>query len=135
MEGVNMSDNEERPYRREPMQGAKFNTRWRYKDSKYLYTEKHKSRKPTISANDHLDKKVYNVLLKKSCTTNMICEILGNKYSYQQVRHSILRLNERRLIYYWGLDICETTGGRAYYLEVRNSRQKYLPNKRNSNGR
>jgi len=130
-----MSENKQRPHRREPMQGAKFNIRGQHKDSKYLYNEKHKSRKPAISENDHLDNQVYNVLLKKSCTTKMICEILGNKFSYSQVRHSIIRLNERRLIYYWGLDICETTGGNAFYLEVRDSRQEYLPNKRNNNGK
>ena len=133
--GRKMSENKQRPHRREPMQGAKFNIRGQHKDSKYLYNEKHKSRKTTISASDHLDRQVYGVLLKKSCTTKMICAMLGNKFSYSQVRHSIIRLNERRLIYYWGLDICETTGGNAYYLEVRDSRQKNLPKNRNSYGR
>ena len=117
------------------MQGAKFNIRGQHKDSKYLYNEKHKSRKTTISASDHLDRQVYGVLLKKSCTTKMICVMLGDAYSCQRVRHSVIRLSKRRLIYYWGLDFCEVTGHKAYYLEVRNSRQKYLPKNRNSYGR
>lgn len=61
--------------------------------------------------------------------------MLGDAYSYPQVRHSVIRLSKRRLIYYWGLDFCEVTGHKAYYLEVRNSRQKYLPKNRNSYGR
>ena len=105
------------------------------KDTQNLYNKRHKRQKLAVKASDHLDRQVYGVLLKKSRTTKMICEILGNKFSYSQVRHSIIRLNERRLIYYWGLDICETTGGKAYYLEVRNSRQKNLPKNRNSYGR
>ena len=84
---------------------------------------------------DHLDRQVYGVLLKKSCTTKMICAMLGDAYSCQRVRHSVIRLSKRRLIYYWGLDFCEVTGHKAYYLEVRNSRQKYLPKNRNSYGR
>ena len=130
-----MSENKQRPHRREPMQGAKFNIRGQHKDSKYLYNEKHKSRKTTISASDHLDRQVYGVLLKKSCTTKMICVMLGDAYSCQRVRHSVIRLNKRRLIYYWGLDFCEVTGHKAYYLEMRDSRQEYLPDNRNNNGK
>ncbi len=130
-----MIEKRQSPHRLEPMKGRKNRTRAQHKDSKYLYNEKHKSRKTTISASDHLDRQVYGVLLKKSCTTKMICAMMGDAYSYPQVRHSIIRLNERRLIYYWGLDICETTGGNAFYLEVRDSRQEYLPNKRNNNGK
>jgi len=130
-----MIEKRQSPHRLEPMKGRKNCTGVQYKDRKYLYNEKHKSRKTTISASDHLDRQVYGVLLKKSCTTKMVCAMLGDAYSCQRVRHSVIRLHKRRLIYYWGLDFCEVTGHKAYYLEVRNSRQKYLPKNRNSYGR
>lgn len=130
-----MIEKRQSPHRLEPMKGRKNCTGMQNKDKKYLYDEKHKSRKTTISASDHLDRQVYGVLLKKSCTTKMICVMLGDEYSCQRVRHSVIRLSKRRLIYYWGLDFCEVTGHKAYYLEVRNSRQKYLPKNRNSYGR
>jgi hypothetical protein len=133
--GHEMIEKRQSPHRREPMEGRKNRTGMQHKDKKYLYNEKHKSRKNTISASDHLDRQVYGVLLKKSCTTKMICAMLGDAYSYQRVRHSVIRLNKRRLIYYWGLDFCEVTGHKAYYLEVRDSRQKNLPKNRNSYGR
>ncbi len=133
--GRKMIEKRQSPHRLEPMKGRKNCTGVQHKDRKYLYNEKHKSRKITITESDHLDRQVYGVLLKKSCTTKMICDMLGDAYSCQRVRHSIIRLNERRLIYYWGLDFCEVTGHKAYYLEVRNSRQEYLPNKRNNNGK
>lgn len=133
--GHEMIEKRQSPHRLEPMKGRKSCTGMQNKDRKYLYNEKHKSRKTTISASDHLDRQVYGVLLKKSCTTKMVCAMLGDAYSYPQVRHSVIRLHKRRLIYYWGLDFCEVTGHKAYYLEVSDSRQKNLPDNRNSYGR
>ena len=130
-----MSENKQSPHRREPMKGRKNRTRAQHKDRKYLYNKKHNSQKLVVNASDHLDKLVYSVFSKKSCTTNMVCEMLGNKYDYSQVRKSILRLVERRFIGYWGTDYCEVTGHRAWYLEIRDSERKYTPLKSNSHAR
>ena len=105
------------------------------KDTQNLYNKRHKRQKLAVKASAHLDKLVYSVFLKKSCTTNMVCEMLGNKYDYSQVRSSILRLVERRFIGYWGTNYCEVTGHKAWYLYVRDSKLKYTPIKSNSHAR
>lgn len=124
-----------RPDQSEPIQGVNLNVGMQNKDTQNLYNKKHKSRKHAVNASDRLDKLVYSVFSKKSGTTNMVCEMLGNKYDYSQVRKSILRLVERRFIGYWGTDYCEVTGHKAWYLEIRDSELKYTPIKSNSHAR
>lgn len=107
----------------------------RSKDTQNLYNKKHKSRKHAVKASDHLDKLVYDVFLKESSTTNMVVDKLNNRYTYNEVRSSILRLVERRFIGYWGTNYCEVTGHKAWYLYVRDSKLKYTPIKSNSHAR
>lgn len=107
----------------------------RSKDTQNLYNKRHKRQKLAVKASAHLDKLVYDVFLKESSTTNMVVDKLNNRYTYNEVRKSILRLVERRFIGYWGTNYCEVTGHKAWYLYVRDSKRKYTPLKSNSHAR
>lgn len=124
-----------RPDQSEPIQGVNLNVGMQNKDTQNLYNKKHKSRKHAVNASDRLDKLVYDLFLKESSTTNMVVEKLNNRYTYNEVRSSILRLVERRFIGYWGTNYCEATGHKAWYLYVRDSKLKYTPLKSNSHAR
>lgn len=124
-----------RPDQSEPIQGVNLNVGMQNKDTQNLYNKKHKRQKLAVKASDHLDKLVYDVFLKESSTTNMVVDKLNNRYTYNEVRSSILRLVERRFIGYWGTDYCEVTGHKAWYLEIRDSELKYTPIKSNNHAR
>lgn len=90
------------------------------KDSKSFGDERYKgNRKHDFLARTEI---VYSQFCRMyGATANMVLEALqdeGYKYSYQQVRQSLLYLEKHKYISYWGKDRCEATGHRAIWFDM-----------------